>query len=139
MMATTVRDILTAGLRKLGVTDPNADEIGGALSAFNMMVSGWKLQGIDIWRADAAMGDNLPVPDIDYTDFAASDAFPMPDAYRDPAAYCLAEKLAPEYGKQFKAMAQLRMIQAGYAGTKRTQLDPILFYSNARRRPRWVY
>lgn len=136
---TTVRDVIEMGLRKIGVTDPNGDEIKGAVAAFSAMVSGWKLQGIDIWHAPEALGDGFPVPDLNYGDFSASDEFPMPDAFREAAAYCLAEKVAPEYGKQFMAMAYLRQIQAGYAIDTKMRMDPILFWSNARRRPRWIW
>ena len=138
-MAATVRDVLEMGLRKLGVIDPNGDEIAAAVQAFNAMISGWKLQGIDIWHTAESIGGGFPVPEVDGEDVAASDAFPMPDAYREAAAYCLAEKLAPEYGKAVDATQHLRQIQAGYAIGAKTELDPILFYSNARRRPRRVY
>jgi hypothetical protein len=134
----TVRDVVEMGLRKIGVVDPNGDEIAGAVAAFSAMVSGWKLQGIDIWHAPEAYGDGFPVPEIDYSDFAASDEFPMPDAFREAAAYCLAEKVAPEYGKGMDASGYLRQIQAGYALDTRTKMDPILSASRARRLPvRW--
>ena len=138
-MTTTVRDVLEMGLRKLGVIDPTADEIGAALQSLNMMFSGWKLQGIDIWHTAESIGNGFPVVELDGDPVTAGDALPMPDAFAEATAYCLAEKLAPEYGKQMDATRYLRMIQAGYAIDNKTVMDPILFYSNARRRPRWIY
>ena len=135
----TVRDIITAAFAKIGVFDATATEVGRAVEAFNFMVSAWRMQGIDIWHAGEAIGDGLPVPEINYADFEASAPFPMPDAFREAASYCLAEKLAPEYGKGVDATAYLRQIQAGYAIDRKARMDPVLFWSNARRRPRWVF
>ena len=134
----TVRDVVIMGLRKIGVTDPNAAEISAAVEAFGSMVSGWKIQGIDIWHSAEALGGGLPLPEVNYSDFAASDVFPMPDAYREATAYCLAEKLGPEYGMQMDATRYLRQIQSGYAIDTRVKMDPIMFVSNARRRVRFI-
>ena len=135
----TVRDVVEMGLRKIGVTDPSVDEITSAAQAFSAMISGWKLQGIDIWHAPEALGDGFPVPEIDYSDFSISDVFPMPDAYREAAAYCLAEKVAPEYGKSMDSRVYMRQIQAGYALDTKARMPEVLFWSNARRVPRWIW
>ena len=131
-MAATVRDVLEMGLRKLGVVDPSGDEINAAMQSLNAMFSGWKLQGIDIWHTAESIGDGFPVVEVDGEEVAASDTFPMPDAFREAAAYCLAEKLAPEYGKAFDATRYLRQIQGGYAIGTKTRLDPVLFTTRAR-------
>ena len=129
---TTVRDVVEMGLRKIGVVDPNSEEIAGAVDAFNAMVSGWRLQGIDIWHVDQALGDGFAAPEMDASDFATSDQFPMPDAFRQATAFCLAEVLAPEYGKQFAAPDSLRQIRTAYATARRTALDPALTMLRAR-------
>lgn len=135
----TIRDIIVMALAKISVFDPTPDEVARAITSFNFMVSGWRMQGIDIWRASEAIGDGLPVPEINFTDFDAAAPFPMPDAFRKAAANCLAEDLAPEYGKQFSAGSSLRQIQAGYAVDRKVRMPAILFASNARRHPRQVF
>ena len=129
----TVRDCIISGLRKIGVTDPSNDEIGAAVRAFSDMTHGWRLQGIDIWQIGVSQNGGFPLPEADHGEFTAESPFPMPEAYREASAYCLAEKLAPEYGLQVNAAAYLRQIQAGYM-----VINPVEFESSLlRRRNTW--
>jgi hypothetical protein len=127
----TVRDCVISALRKLGVTDPNADEVVAAARAFSDMAHGWRLQGIDIWHIGEAMNGGLPIPEINHGEFTAESPFPMPEAYREAAAFCLAEKLAPEYGLQLDATTYRRMIQAGYINILPVTLDLAYFRMSA--------
>lgn len=131
----TVRDCVTSALRKIGVTDPNADEIGSAVSAFSSMAHGWRLQGIDIWHIGTALNGGFPLPEVNQGEFTAESPFPMPEAYREAAAFCLAAELAPEYGApvQFDAAMYLRQIQAGYIVINPITMDPMLFRMTNRR------
>lgn len=135
----TIRDIIVMALSKIDVVNPTPDEVLLAVATFNFMVSGWRMQGIDIWRASEALGDGFPVPEINFTDFDAAAPFPMPDAFREATAYCLAEKLAPDFGAQFNAGGALRQIQAGYAVDRKVRMPAILFASRASRTPRGWY
>lgn len=112
----TVRDCVTSALRKIGVTDPSGDEVAAAVLSFSDMTHGWRLQGIDIWQIGTQMNGGFPLPEVNHGEFTAASPFPMPEAYREAAAYCLAAKLAPEYGApvQFDAGMYLTQIQAGY-------------------------
>lgn len=51
----TVRDIVTAALRKAGVTDwsqePEADEAAVAMSELNLMLKAWQTRGYSLWLA----------------------------------------------------------------------------------------
>lgn len=123
----TVRDCVISALRKIGVTDPNADEVVAATRSFSDMAHGWRLQGIDLWHLGEAMNGGLPIQEINHGEFSPESPFPMAEAYREAAAYCLAEKLAPEYGTQLDAMKYMRMIQAGYFKLPEVTLDPMLF------------
>ena len=107
-----VRDCVTSALRKIGVTDPSGEEVGAAVLSFSDMLHGWRLQGIDIWHIGDAMNGGFPLPEVNHGEFTAESPFPMPEAYREAAAYCLAGKLAPEYGAQvtFDATMYLRQI-----------------------------
>lgn len=123
----TVRDCVTSALRKIGVTDPSGQEVAAAVETFSTMTHGWRLQGIDIWHIDQSMNGGFPLPEINHGEFTAESPFPMPEAYREAAAYCLAEKLAPEYGAALDATQYLRMIQSGYININPVSLDPMLF------------
>lgn len=132
----TVRDCVTSALRKIGVTDPNGDEVQAAVLAFSDMAHGWRLQGIDIWHIGLQMNAGFPLPEVDHGEFTAQSPFPMPEAYREAAAFCLAAKIAPEYGApiQFDAAMYLRQIQAGYMVINPVTLPPALFHIHPVRR-----
>ena len=125
----TVRDCVTSALRKIGVTDPSGDEVQTAVRAFSDMTHGWRLQGIDIWHIGDQMNGGFPLPEVNHGEFTAESPFPMPEAYRESAAFCLAAKLAPEYGApiQFDAGMYLRQIQAGYMVINDVVIDPMMF------------
>jgi hypothetical protein len=125
----TVRDCVTSALRKIGVTDPNGDEVQAAVRSFSDMAHGWRLQGIDLWQIGTQMNGGFPLPEVNHGEFTAESPFPMPEAYREAAAFCLAGKIAPEYGApvQFDADMYLRQIQAGYSVINTVKLEPMLF------------
>ena len=131
----TVRDCVTSALRKIGVTDPNGDEVGAGVLAFSDMLHGFRLQGIDIWHIGEAMNNGLPVQEINQGEFTAESPFPMPEAYREAAAFVLAATLAPEYGVQaaFDSMPYLRQIQAGYQIIPEVKMPDLLFRLGSRR------
>jgi hypothetical protein len=111
---TTVRDIIFRAGRKIGMADMNADEASAGLDAFNDMVQGWKLDGIDVWHLNA-LNDGFPMVDAPMSDFTFASLFPMPDAFREGATFCLASRMAPEYGLAFDADDFVRKVQAHYA------------------------
>ena len=131
----TVRDCVTSALRKIGVTDPNGDEVGAGVLAFSDMLHGFRLQGIDIWHIGEAMNNGLPAPEINQGEFTAESPFPMPEAYREAVAFVLAAKLAPEYGVQaaFDSMPYLRQIQAGFQIIPEVKMPDLLFRLGSRR------
>jgi hypothetical protein len=126
----TVRDCVTSALRKIGVTDPNGEEVATAITSFSDMVHGWRLQGIDIWHIGTQMNGGFPLPEVSHGEFTAESPFPMPEAYREAAAFCLAASIAPEYGQSMDAARYLHMIQAGYAQDNLTVMEPALFRLN---------
>lgn len=130
----TVRDCLVMAYDKIGVQNPTGDEIATAVAAFGAMISGWKLDGIDVWGADQAINGGFPIPEINYSDFTAAAPFPMPDAFREAVAFCLAEKLAPGFGKAFDATLYMRKIQANYMVIPTARTDPLMFRLNPNRR-----
>ena len=132
----TVRDCVTSALRKIGVTDPSGDEVSAAVVSFSDMTHGWRLQGIDIWHIGTQMNGGFPLPEVNHGEFTAESPFPMPEAYREAAAFCLAAKLAPEYGApvQFDAAPYMRQIQAGYSIINDVVLAPALFRIHPTRR-----
>ena len=81
---TTVLDIVTRAHRKIGVSGQGetltAEMSADGLSAFNEMISAWEL-------------DSGPA----FSDVALSDAFPLPDSFRDGVIHILAARLSPEY------------------------------------------
>ena len=100
---TTVRDIVERAYRKIGVVahdEPlTADQAANGRDAFNMMVAGWALHGIDTETGPV----DLP------------DAFPLQAKFEDATVYLLAEKLAPDFvvAAPFADDA-FRAIQAAY-------------------------
>ena len=75
------------------------------------------------------MNGGFPLPEVNHGEFTAESPFPMPEAYREAAAFCLAAKLAPEYGApvQFDANMYLRQIQSGYIVINDVVMEPMLF------------
>jgi hypothetical protein len=102
---TKVRDIVQSAFRKIGVTaldaPMSAAEGSVGVDAFNIMVSAWKLQGVD----------------IGHTDLTVNDDFPLADEFREGTIYLLAERLSPDFmvPASFDADAWFRTFQAAYA------------------------
>ena len=90
-----ISEIINAAFRKIGVVadgqSATADEAADALEAFNLMVSAWLLDGIDVWRVPG----NDPFAEVH--DWHATDVFPLPPAFREGAVYLLAAKISPEF------------------------------------------
>lgn len=82
---TTIRDIIARAYRKIGVAavdmELTADQVAHGLDAFNAMVHGWKLRGVDLAHSDVA----------------ATDAFPLGPEYVEGTVYLLAARLSPDY------------------------------------------
>ena len=82
---TTVNDIVTRALKKIGVVArdeaPEAYDIAEGVVAFNSMVHAWKLRGAD----------------FEHTDAAASDPFPFDPEFEEGTVYILASRLSPDY------------------------------------------
>ena len=99
----TVSDIITTAYRKLGIVGHGQEATGeqaeAGLDAFNAMLHGWRLEGIDFSSGLSVLQDA--------PDHAAADPFPLPATFREGATYCLAGRLAPEYsiGPQFDESA----------------------------------
>lgn len=101
---TTVRDIVTRSLKKIGVTakdeDPDANDIAEGVDAFNMMLHGWKLRGVD----------------VSHTTQDANDTFALASEYEEGTVYNLCSRLEPDYmvPASFDADDWFRAIQAAY-------------------------
>jgi predicted phage gp36 major capsid-like protein len=101
---TTVREIVAAAHRKLGVLahDENmsSDMAAVGVEAFNFMVSGWKAHGVDVSHTDQVLDDN----------------FALAGEFREGAVFLLAQMLQPEYRFPvgFNADYFWRMLQAEY-------------------------
>ena len=100
----TVQDIVTAAYRKVGLVaedvDMSAAMLANGVDAFNRMLHGWKLRGVD----------------VTHTDVAAGDAFPLDDEYQEGTVYVLAARISPDYTvpANFDADDWFRTIQAAY-------------------------
>ncbi len=81
----TVRDIVQRAYRKIGVVardEPmTADQADAGGDALNMMMHGWKLDGVDIAHVDVVL----------------SDEFPMEPMFQEGCVYMLAARLAPDF------------------------------------------
>lgn len=104
---TTVRDIIYRAFRKANITavgeTPTDNEGEEGLSAFNEMVSGWAILGVNINTATA--------------DFAINDPFPFADKFREGTIYMLASRISPEYNRpeSFDSDRFMRALQAASA------------------------
>ena len=100
----TIQDIVTAAYRKIGVV--SEDEamsdamLTNGVDAFNRMLHGWKLRGVD----------------VTHSDLTATDTFPLGDEYQEGAIYVLAGRISPDYmvPANFDADDWFRTIQAAY-------------------------
>ena len=123
----TVQTIIERAGRKIGANDMTAAELADALSTFNEMLSGWRLHGIDIWRAEMGADDASDVTAI-VPESQLTDEFPMPDAFREGAIYMLASRMAPEFSTAFDSDDFLRRMQAHYVRTPLLQFDGMLTF-----------
>ena len=86
---TTVRDVIEAAHRKLGVHDHSetldASRADAGLFAFNSMLHSWKASGLNFEHSDSVL----------------TDSFPLPPEFKEGVIYLLAEKLAPDYMTPF--------------------------------------
>ena len=100
----TVQSIIIAALRKLAVASedetPSDAMLANGLEAYNNMLSAWVLSGVD----------------LEHTDQALTDTFPIGDEFREGTIYSLAGRLSPDYvvPAQFDADDWFRKIQAAY-------------------------
>ena len=99
----TLNDICERAMRKIGVVaidEPmNADQGLHAQEAYNAMVAGWGLRGVD-----------APVAPV-----SLQDQFPFPPRFEEAITYLLADALAMDYARPpvgFKAVQALRDIKA---------------------------
>ena len=99
---TTVRDICTRALRKIGVVpqgdEPDGEQLLEAIEAYNMMVHAWKVEGFD----------------LNHVTLAASDAFSLGAEYEEGCVYILASRMSPDYEvpQAFNPDEWFRSIQA---------------------------
>ena len=100
----TVQSIIIAALRKLAVASedetPSDAMLANGLEAYNNMLSAWVLSGVD----------------LEHTDQALTDTFPIGNEFREGTIYSLAGRLSPDYvvPAQFDADDWFRKIQAAY-------------------------
>lgn len=99
----TVNDICERAMRKIGVVaidEPmNADQALHAQEAFNAIIAGWALRGVE-----------APVAAV-----SLMDAFPLPPRFEQAMTYLLADDLAVDYerpGMGMKAVQAKRDISA---------------------------
>lgn len=123
----TVADIIARAYRKIGVTPLGetitAAEADEGLSAFNEMLSAWKLAGVN----------------LTYSDLGMADTFPLANEYREGTIYMLAGRLAPEFmvPQGFDADDFFRRIQAAYATAPAVTIDGALTYLGSTLRSRF--
>lgn len=100
----TVQDIVTRAYRKINVVsedeDLQPDTLANGVEAFNMMLHGWKLRGVD----------------VEHVDLLAGDTFPLDPEFQEGTVYVLAGRLSPDYTTpaNFDADDWFRTIQAAY-------------------------
>lgn len=100
----TVEDIVTAAYRKLSIVSEDetmsAAMLTNGVDAFNRMLHGWKLRGVD----------------VEHTDLAAADTFPLADEFQEGTIYVLAGRVSPDYSTpaNFDADDWFRTLQAAY-------------------------
>ena len=96
---TTVNDVCTRALRKIGASDatPDGEAISEALDAYNDMLFAWKLFGADTEHVTQTLTDD----------------FPLAAEYVEGTTYLLASRLSPNYElpQMFDADAWFRAIQ----------------------------
>lgn len=121
----TVRDIVERAYRKLGVVsldEPmDADQADAGLKSFNEMLHGWALFGID----------------VEHSDVALNDAFPLADRFQEGTIYTLAQRIAPEFSTGFDGDTFLRALQAAYMVIDTAEMPSSLIFPPSRRLRFW--
>jgi hypothetical protein len=121
-----VNEIVSAALAKLDAVQmgaaPTADQMASGVRAFNAMISGWVLDGINLWL-------DHPSPLSDFQGRGPQDESGVPAAFVEGAIYCLASRLAPEYEKQiawdegaYKRRMQAALVKMPAMTVERTML-----------------
>lgn len=109
----TVQDIATAAFRKIMVASDDEDltaaQIAQGVEAFNMMLHGWKLRGVDVSHVTQVAGDT----------------FALGDEFQEGTVYTLAARLDPNYAAPatFDADDWFRTIQAAYTTIAESALE----------------
>jgi hypothetical protein len=127
--------IVEAAYRKIGVGGEyqtlTAHQVAMGAQAFNLMVQGWRLDGIDIWLAPTV--DPLVALD----DYALTEEVPVPSAFLEGTIYSLATRLAPEFSAPgFDPDAFLGRMRAALVKVPTVEIDRTL--QRGAVYPRWV-
>lgn len=131
-----VSEIVNAAYRKIGVVGhgqaATAEQTAAGAEAFNLLIQGWRLEGIDFWLATEV--DPLDALD----DYALTEDAPIPSAFLEGTIYSLASRLAPEYTVpvQFDEDAFKRRMQAALVKVPTVDMDRTLQLGAVY--PRWV-
>ena len=116
-----VSEIVAAAMRKIGVVGhgqtASAEQIEAGVQAFNLMVQGWPLDGIDI-----SLFPDMPAAAI-LDNAEANDDLPIPSAFLESIVFCLAARLAPEYMIPFpEPDAAIRRLQSALVKVPTAQM-----------------
>jgi hypothetical protein len=136
--AMLISEIIHRAFRKIGVAADGealtADMASAGLSAFNEMIAGWQLQGIDFWLSPSGG------PLANYPELEASAEFPMPPAFREGTIYSLAARLAPEYSAQISYNPDefVRLMQANLVRVPTSTIDTGITRGTDSFRRRWA-
>ena len=124
----TLNDICERAMRKIGVVaidEPmTADQALHAQDAYNAMVAGWSLRGVEAPVAPATL----------------SGQFPFPPRFEEAITYVLADHMAIDYsrpGMGMKAVQALRDIKAYLHVVPLADANSALMRTNSQRR--WTY
>lgn len=117
----TVRDIVERAYRKIGVVSEEepmtAAQAANGLAAFNMLMHGLKLHGVDLSHVDAMLPD----------------AFSLPPEFEESTVYMLASRIAPD--NSFPAPdadSFYRSLQAAYYQVPVAEMPRVLVYPPSR-------
>lgn len=115
---TTVSKIVTKALQKIGVASASqpvsATDLNDGIDALNMMLSAWKLAGVDTL----------------HTVLVATDTFPLAAEFEEGTVYVLASRLSTDYEapQGFDADDWFRKIQAAYLVINDVKMPSALMY-----------
>lgn len=113
---TKASEIVARSLRKIGVAAQGeaitAHDSADAIEALNAMMHGWKLAGVD----------------LEHTDLALTDDFPLGAEFEEGTVYNLAARLSVDYElpAAFDADDWFRKFQAAYATAQLLTVDGAL-------------